>query len=306
LVFFSTKREKNLHIFILNNIKDTFEDVFDSEHLKNTTWFFLLGKFFFEKKRHTNTFYITLKQLKKGNHDHFGNASAQVAYTNKSKRWILPSFNYTIDVMIDNGKTHLMSILMIDTVLLCGKLAEKDEDQPRFANKKEQMFAKLYLNSIEEQIKRLNDTDAKYLIVSGHHPVWSVGQIGPVQCVNEKLRPLLHKYDISIYFAGHEHDLQHISDTYMNRTVEYFVSGASCYNKNSTAHINDVPPGSLRYYWSAETELFVGGFALVKANKNNMTVTFIESNGKELYSTTVRPRLAAASGNHYRQKINKK
>jgi tartrate-resistant acid phosphatase type 5 len=217
-----------------------------------------------------------------------------VAYTNKSHRWILPSFNYTIDVRINNGETHLISILMIDTVLLCGN-AEDDESSPRFANKKERLFAARYLKSIEEQIKKLNESNASYLIVSGHHPVWSIGQIGPVQCVNERLRSLLHKYQISIYFAGHEHDLQHISDSYMNRTVEYFVSGASCYNKNSTAHIKDIPPGSLRYYWAAETELFVGGFALVKANSNNMTVTFVESNGKELYSTTVFPRFVNRS-----------
>ena len=43
--------------------KNTFEDVFTEKNL-NMPWFMQLG-----------------------NHDYYGNASAQIAYTNKSNRW---------------------------------------------------------------------------------------------------------------------------------------------------------------------------------------------------------------------------
>ena len=45
--------------------RDTFEDVFKSEYLQ-TPWFLLMG-----------------------NHDHYGNASGQIAYTSHSKRWYI-------------------------------------------------------------------------------------------------------------------------------------------------------------------------------------------------------------------------
>jgi len=44
--------------------QETYENVFNTPHIKDTPWFMLLG-----------------------NHDHFGNINAQVEYSNKSERW---------------------------------------------------------------------------------------------------------------------------------------------------------------------------------------------------------------------------
>ena len=87
-------------------------------------------------------------------------------------------------------------------------------------------------------------------------------------------------------FPGHEHDVEHLRDTYMNATVDYVISGATNLPYNSTAHINSVPKGSLKFYWANELQYF-GAVCLVEANMNNMTITYLETSGKTLYRTTI-------------------
>ena len=47
-----------------------------------------------------------------GNHDHLGNASAQIEYTKHSSRWILPDYNYSISIKTNNGDQDLIHIIM--------------------------------------------------------------------------------------------------------------------------------------------------------------------------------------------------
>lgn len=222
-----------------------------------------------------------------------GNASAQIEYSLHSKRWIMPDFNYTINIQINNGSFSLVDILVIDTVLLCGNTGYDDSDfsQPKFQTIYEKKFASLYLESIEDQLEKIAKTNVPYIIVAGHFPVYSISSHGPTKCLVDNLRPLLHKYSVSAYICGHDHNLQHLSDTYLGTTVDYIVSGASNFNDNSTEHEKDVPPESLKFFWGLEEfELIHGGLVVVSATLENLTVTFFETNGKELYQTLIKPR----------------
>ena len=54
--------------------------------------------------------------------------------------------------------------------------------------------------------------------------VWSVAEHGPTEILVECLRPLLIEYNVTAYFCGHDHTMQHLHEE--DSSVEYFVSGA--------------------------------------------------------------------------------
>jgi len=83
--------------------------------------------------------------------------------------------------------------------------------------------------------------------------------------------------------------MEHLTNTYLNSTVEYIVSGASNLPEYTTAHINDVPPDSLKFYWSNDFQLN-GAVALVEADVHHMNITYLETSGKTLYTITIKSR----------------
>ena len=119
--------------------------------------------------------------------------------------------------------------------------------------------------------------------------MWSIAEHGPTDCLVERLRPMLHKYKVSAYLSGHDHILQLIVDNFNDHEVQYVVSGASNFIDVSTQHAGSIPAQSLKFHWADAGVLINGGFCLVKASKENMTITFVESNGKELYQTVIFP-----------------
>lgn len=250
--------------------KETYDDVFDSEQLKDTPWYFVLG-----------------------NHDHYGNASAQLEYAKRSNRWVLPAFNYSIDIALPT-KQDLIKIVMIDTVLMCGNSGyDWDYDQPKFSSLRDQIKSNDYFDALDKELRDIyNGPYVPYVLVAGHFPVWSVAEHGPTACLVNKLRPLLHKYKVSAYLCGHDHNIAHISDTFMDSRVEYVVTGAAGYIQNTTDHLNAVPPNSLKFFWGGKGKngLVNGAFALFEASPLNLTMTFFESDGKSLYNTVIQPR----------------
>lgn len=80
--------------------------------------------------------------------------------------------------------------------------------------------------------------------------------------------------------------MEHLTDIYLNTTVEYIVSGASNIVYYSNEHINDVPNGSLKFYWASDLQLN-GALTLLEANDHNMTISYLETSGKTLYRYTM-------------------
>ncbi|XP_013379887.1 tartrate-resistant acid phosphatase type 5 isoform X1 [Lingula anatina] len=239
--------------------KDTFENVYTDKALQ-TPWFLVAG-----------------------NHDHRGNVSAQIEYSNKSKRWNFPNYYYPLHFTIP-GSNATVSILMLDTIQLCGNtIHDKLGDQPQ--GPKDIEKANTQWQWLESSLENNN---ASFIIVAGHYPVISIAEHGPTSCLVETLMPMLYKYKVTSFFSGHDHNLQHLQVNQSNVSVDYFVIGSGNFVDPSTAHVSKVPSGSLKYHWA--NILKPGGFAYIEATPQTMTLSFIQGDGTYLYSHSMKPR----------------
>lgn len=266
--------------------KSTFEDVFTSPNMQGENFFRVVA----------------------GNHDHYGNVTAEVAYTSHSKRWHFPSLYYsfteTVPASSPEEVDSKLQVVLIDTVVLSGQAADPltGEHLPgsNYTGPKDQQAADDQWAWIETQ---LANSTAEYLIVAGHYPVYSICEHGPTSILVSKLKPLLEKYKVTAYLAGHDHCAEHIND---GKGVDYHGVGASHSLCVATDHEKAIPDGSLKWHYNKfafDQDHGVGSaarlgdddthgaFATVAADSKGLTITHVSGEGKVLYTApTLAPR----------------
>lgn len=234
--------------------KDTFESVYTAKSLK-IPWYVVAG-----------------------NHDHIGNVKAQIEYSQKSNRWKFPAYYYELNFHIPNTQKTL-TIIMLDTVMLCGNSDDFSDSQPKGPLR--EIDANRQLVWLQERIAR---SKADFLLVAGHYPVWSVSEHGPTQCLLQQVHPLLIKYKATAYLCGHDHNLQYIEES----GVGYVVSGAGNFLDPDVRHWNHVPKGSIKFFTGqASTH---GGFVHAEVAQDKMVLTFYQAKGTSLYRTVLSQR----------------
>jgi tartrate-resistant acid phosphatase type 5 len=143
-----------------------------------------------------------------GNHDyghpavvcpaHAASPDAEVAYTTKSDTWRMPARYYTFVA----GPVRFFAI-----------------DTEGWSTKQFEWLRKALADS-------RNETDVKWRIVYGHHPIYTSGahdgerRIGELR---ELLTPVFKENHVDVYLAGHDHDMEHLRKD----GVEYLICGAS-------------------------------------------------------------------------------
>ncbi|OQR76393.1 tartrate-resistant acid phosphatase type 5-like [Tropilaelaps mercedesae] len=220
-----------------------------------------------------------------GNHDHDGNVSAQIAYSKISNRWIFPDYYYSRSFEIPGTDGDILDVFMLDTVLICGKTAGNEDDQPI-----PQTRSKNYSKQFRWLIAELEKSKAKYILVAGHYPIYSACSHGTTDCLVSEMVPILQKYRVNAYLAGHDHDLQHIRPDLGpgNWTVEYFVSGATNFINPSLIHKRTLPKDSLKFAWAS---LFsYGGFAYMEVTRHRMLMQMYSTAGILLHEHSMPPR----------------
>lgn len=198
-----------------------------------------------------------------GNHEYRGNTQAVIDYTNVSRRWNMEDRYYS--KVVDAGKNEKALLVFIDTAPLIDKYRKSSEEYPD-AVKQDMNKQLTWIDST------LKNSDTKWKIVLGHHPVYAETKKSKSERTDlqERLQPILDKNGVDMYLCGHIHNFQHIRMPDSN--VDYVVNSS----------------GSLaRKVKETEGTLFCSsdaGYSLVSMNDNTVDLFMINGNGKIIYT----------------------
>lgn len=195
-----------------------------------------------------------------GNHDYRGNVQAQIDYTDRSRRWNMPARYYTKQIVEDEISAQLVFLdtnPLNDEYYTSSTYRSKIIDQDTTAQL-------VWMDSVIS-----NDT-SDWKIILGHHPMYTGGKReADKSYVRAHLEDRLNQLGAHVYFAGHEHDMQHVKAA---GKMHHFVSGAG----------SEVRPTGM-----LDISLFAGSehaFAAVSLTKDEMLVQFINFKGELMYS----------------------
>lgn len=200
----------------------------------------------FDKEVLTMPFYSIL-----GNHDYRGSIDAQIDYRSpNNNRWRMPNRYYSIIQKL-NDDTEV-GFLFIDTESLL------NGDEPQLA----------WISSAVET------SEADWLVVSGHRPIYSNGEHGSNTVLISQLNNILRNR-VDIYLSGHDHNIQILAPI---EGVYYIISGSSA-KSSETGIASNTILATTRY-----------GFVTLLFSKEVLVCNIMESGGRLLYSQVLKVR----------------
>lgn len=235
-----------------------------------------------------------------GNHDHRGNASAQVAYSARSQRWNMPALWYTTShAFIDaaTGDTIVTQLVVVDTTVLWGIEEHVNDGLDMIITPVPELQARA-----DEQLAwleaTLENSTADYLWLAGHYPIYDPKSVDPRK--RGVFLPLMSKYTVSGYLAGHCHTMQHfdtVSRVAGGEGFAFVVSGCGkeCNNpaqpSNATAAWNagcetaacEVVQ-SYRYSPNATGTRVNSSFVSMRVGAEATTISYVSDQGALMYT----------------------
>jgi tartrate-resistant acid phosphatase type 5 len=255
--------------------------------------------------------YVTL-----GNHDWYGNGSAQVEYTKLNDRWVCPDFSFTTSYDARPAGPSV-DVVFLDTIVLCGNTwnSTADDSDPKGEEAMGIHGAKMkeYLGPADpKQAERMwqyaeqqmANSKADYLFVVGHYPAFASDRHSVSDCLVPKLQDLLDKYDGNGYICGHAHNMQHTTTVGKSgRVIHHVLSGAGhLTNANYKPALEELAQNP----WQAVNKFFfpqkqkhqpkqsesMGGLTYVELGPKKGTFEYRNCDGTLLYSFDVKARTA--------------
>ncbi|MCQ2220524.1 MAG: metallophosphoesterase [Prevotella sp.] len=197
-----------------------------------------------------------------GNHEYRGNTQACIDYSNVSRRWEMREKYYT---KLFSHKGMTMRLIWLDTTPLIQKYRD-DSNQYPDAYKQDDTRQLAWLDSV------LTISKEDWVIVGGHHPIYAETSKDDSERTDmqQRVDNILRRHHVDFYINGHIHNFQHIRRP--GSDIDYVTNSSA-----SLARKVNVIEGTV--FCSSEP-----GFTIVSANKNGLTLRFIDKNGKELHS----------------------
>jgi len=223
-----------------------------------------------------------------GNHDYgygMDGVYAQIEKTNEDAEngylWQFPSQYYTRRFSIPGGGS--LQIIVIDSTTLAPSENQCCNEKGGVSEEEQQERISEQLASIESMLQGSDEDPPTWLLVAGHHPLYSSGRHGDNDDLAEHLKPLLEKYMVHAYLSAHDHISEHLQ----SNGIEYFVCGAGAMagtlgNKPSVAHT----------VWNG---VGYSAFSTFEATMSYLRVQYVDSQGVVKYKFTLtNPRYRGA------------
>lgn len=168
-----------------------------------------------------------------GNHDHRGDPDAQVAHSARSDHWTMPARYYSFE----RGP---VAFFALDTERM-------DRQQRRWLR------------------RGLRQSEARWIVVYGHHPLRSGGEHGPARGLRIDCPVRRHA---DLYLSGHDHHQEVIQDR-----ATYVVMGSG------GSPPREVTPGP-DTLWAASRR----GFGHLLIDEQRVWLRVVEANGEVRYA----------------------
>ncbi len=211
-----------------------------------------------------------------GNHDYQrwpeSKVAAELEYARVGKtgttptRWTMPSLWYRFEFP---AKKPLVTFIALDSNM---PFADGGSSRGRDFTLTPQQQAE-QLAWLKEELERPRTTP--FLVVMGHHPVYSNGVHGDHPILIRDWNPLFQKHKVDMYLAGHDHDMQHLE--FEGHPTSFVISGGG----GALLTNPKIDPAQRGPYGQK-----VYGFSHLSLTDKLMTLRHLNNNGHTLHAFT--------------------
>jgi tartrate-resistant acid phosphatase type 5 len=208
-----------------------------------------------------------------GNHDYqripanVSKVAAELEYAKVGgTRWTMPSLWYRFEFP---AKKPLVTVIALDS-----NMPHTLRIGPDFTLTEAQRVDQLAWFAAELEKPRTTP----FLVVMGHHPVFSNGLHGDTATLVRDWEPLLRKHKVHLYLAGHDHDMQHLE--FEGHPTSFALSGGG----GSDLYTLKISPAQRGPYAAK-----VYGFSDLEVTADALTMRHVGEDGRLVHAFTKAP-----------------